>query len=57
MKQPITLFVGSDVHKDSISVAYAAADCPEPPHFVGPIGTRQGRPNCRKPTAKRQPGP
>jgi transposase len=41
MQQPTTLFVGLDVHKDSISVAYAAADRSEPPHFVGPIGTRQ----------------
>jgi transposase len=41
MSQIITLFVGLDVHKDSISVAYAKANCPEPPQFVGPIGTRQ----------------
>ncbi len=41
MSKITMLFVGLDVHKDSISVAYAKADCPEPPQFVGPIGTRQ----------------
>jgi transposase len=41
MQQPTTLFVGLDVHKDSISVAHAADNQPGPPHFVGPIGTRQ----------------
>jgi len=41
MQQPTTLFVGLDVHKDSISVAYAAAGLTEAPQFVGPIGTRQ----------------
>ncbi len=39
MAQPTTLFVGLDVHKDSISVAYAAEGKPAPPDFVGPIGT------------------
>ena len=34
------LFVGLDVHKDSICVAYAAAGDSDP-HYVGPIGTRQ----------------
>ncbi len=41
MPEPTTLFVGLDVHKDSISVAHAAAQRPDPPHFVGAIGTRQ----------------
>lgn len=41
MQQPTTLFVGLDVHKDSISVAYAAGGDSEPPRFLGPIGTRQ----------------
>jgi len=41
MQQPTTLFVGLDVHKDSISVAYAAGGLTEAPQFVGPIGTRQ----------------
>ena len=35
------LFVGLDVHKETISVAYAAGGTAEPPHFVGQIGTRQ----------------
>ena len=41
MQQRTTLFVGLDVHKDSISVSYAAGGRPEPAQFVGPIGTRQ----------------
>jgi transposase len=41
MDQPTTFFVGLDVHKDSISVAYAAGGSPEPAQFLGPIGTRQ----------------
>jgi transposase len=41
MQQPTTLFVGLDVHKDSISVAYAADGRREPAQFLGPIGTRQ----------------
>ena len=40
MPEPTTVFVGLDVHKDSISVAYAAGARPDPPQFLGPIGTR-----------------
>jgi transposase len=35
------LFVGLDVHKDSIAVAYAQGQSADPPVFVGAIGTRQ----------------
>jgi hypothetical protein len=35
------LFVGLDVHKDSIAVAHAAGGSAEPPVFVGAIGPRQ----------------
>ena len=41
MPKNTTLFVGLDVHKDSISVAYATEARSEEPIFVGPIGTRQ----------------
>ena len=41
MVKTTTLFVGLDVHKDSISLAHAKAHCSDPPHFVGAIGTRQ----------------
>jgi hypothetical protein len=41
MPEPTTLFVGLDVHKDSITVAHAEAHRPDPPHFVGSTGTRQ----------------
>ena len=41
MAQSTPLFVGLDVHKDSIAVAHAAGGSPEPPVFVGTIGTRQ----------------
>jgi transposase len=41
MKHPTTLFVGLDVHKDSISVAHVLEDRAAEVTFVGPIGTRQ----------------
>jgi len=41
MHKPTTLFVGLDVHKDSISVAYAPEARAADVTFVGPIGTRQ----------------
>ena len=41
MQQLTPLFVGLDVHKDSIAVAHAAAGSAEAPVFVGSIGTRQ----------------
>ena len=41
MSKPTTVFVGLDVHKDSISVAYAEEGVRSEPVFVGPIGTRQ----------------
>ena len=41
MHKPTTLFVGLDVHKDSISVAYAPDERGADVVFVGPIGTRQ----------------
>ena len=42
MSEPTPLFVGLDVHKDSIAVAHAHGESAEPPVFVGEIGTRQG---------------
>jgi transposase len=41
MPKRTPLFVGLDVHKETISVAYAASESSAPPHFVGQIGTRQ----------------
>ena len=41
MDKPTTLFVGLDVHKDSIAVAHAFEDRDSEVVFVGPIGTRQ----------------
>ena len=41
MSEPTTLFIGLDVHKDSIAVAHAEAHRADPPHYVGAIGTRQ----------------
>ena len=41
MPNNTTVFVGLDVHKDSIAVAYAMGSSRTEPVFVGPIGTRQ----------------
>jgi len=41
MAKSTPLFVGLDVHKDSIAVAHATGGGVEPPVFVGEIGTRQ----------------
>ena len=40
MAEPTPLFVGLDVHKDSIAVAYAQGQSADPPVYVGAIGTR-----------------
>jgi hypothetical protein len=41
MAKSTLLFVGLDVHKDSIAVAHATRGRSDPPVFVGAIGTRQ----------------
>ena len=41
MSKATPVFVGLDVHKETISVAYAAGQSTAPPQFVGEIGTRQ----------------
>ena len=41
MAEPTPLFVGLDVHKDSIAVAHAQGQSADPPVFVGTVGTRQ----------------
>ncbi len=41
MSEPTPLFVGLDVHKDSIAVAHAQGQSADPPVYVGAIGTRQ----------------
>ena len=42
MSQSSTLFVGMDVHKDSIAVAYVSQDHGAEVTYLGAIGTRQG---------------
>src|SRR5262249_46675656 len=41
MDKTTPLYVGLDVHKDSIAVAHAAGGIDAPATFVGTIGTRQ----------------
>ena len=41
MAKSTPLFVGLDLHKDSIAVAHATGGRSEPPVFVGAVGTRQ----------------
>jgi transposase len=41
MPQSTTLYVGMDVHKESIAVAYVAQDHGAEVVFLGSIGTRQ----------------
>ena len=41
MHKPTTLFVGLDVHKDSIAVAHVCDIASQAPTYVGEIGTRQ----------------
>ena len=40
MQKATTMFVGLDVHKDQIAVAYTASDPGSEVVFVGQIGTR-----------------
>jgi transposase len=42
MRQSSTLYIGLDVHKDSIAVAYVAKDLDAEVVFVGSVGTRHG---------------
>lgn len=42
MSQSSTLFIGMDVHKDSIAVAYVAQEHGAEVLYLGSIGTRQG---------------
>ena len=41
MAKSTPLFVGLDVHKDSIAVAHALGQSADPPLYLGAIGTRQ----------------
>jgi transposase len=41
MSQSSTLFIGMDVHKDTIAVAYVAQDHGAEVTYLGTIGTRQ----------------
>jgi len=41
MSQSTTLFVGMDVHKDTIAVAYVAQEHGAEVTYLGTIGTRQ----------------
>jgi hypothetical protein len=41
MAKSTPLYVGLDVHEDSIAVAHATGASAAPPVFVGEIGTRQ----------------
>jgi len=41
MSQSSTLFIGMDVHKDSISIAYVPQDHGAEVTYLGTIGTRQ----------------
>jgi hypothetical protein len=41
MAKSTPLYVGVDVHKESIAVAHATGGRADPPVFVGAIGTRQ----------------
>lgn len=41
MSEPTPLFVGLDVHKDSIAVAYAQGQSADQPVYVGAIGTQE----------------
>src|SRR2546430_4599843 len=42
MSQSSTLYIGMDVHKDSIAVAYVAQEHGAEVTYLGTIGTRQG---------------
>jgi transposase len=41
MSQSSTLFIGMDVHKDSIAVAYVAQEHGAEVTYLGTFGTRQ----------------